>query len=221
MRAMATRRPAVERPRRVRRTPEEARALLLEAARKLIGEHGPDGVGLKDVAREAGVSHALVSHYFGTWDKLVEETIRSELQRERTAMIERIRLAPTLEPEAWLETLFEHYSDPRSLRTLFWALMSGRLDGPDAFPRKDQGLRQIVDVVEARVKIELGGRAPPREDLESVILLAVASTWGYMLGRGMLWAALGREASAERDRALRRRLVATVWKGLLDAAGEP
>jgi AcrR family transcriptional regulator len=59
------------REKRVRRTPEEARTLILDAADSVFREHLPDVVGLKDVARAAGVSHALVTHYFGTYAGLV------------------------------------------------------------------------------------------------------------------------------------------------------
>jgi len=60
---------------RVRRDPEEARSVILDAAERVFAEKGPDAAGLKDVAAMAGVSHALVSHYFGSYDALVEETL--------------------------------------------------------------------------------------------------------------------------------------------------
>ena len=67
--------PRETRCKRARRSPEEARALILEAAERVFATHLPDVVGLKDVAREAGVSHALVTHYFGTYSALVEATL--------------------------------------------------------------------------------------------------------------------------------------------------
>src|ERR1700733_1325987 len=60
---------------RVRRDPEAARELILAAAEHLFANQSPDVVGLKDVARVAGVSHALVSHYFGTYDRLVDAVL--------------------------------------------------------------------------------------------------------------------------------------------------
>ena len=65
---------AFRRPRR-RRAPEVARQELLAAAERVFGRAQPDEVGLKEVAREAGVSHALVTHYFGTYAGLIEAAL--------------------------------------------------------------------------------------------------------------------------------------------------
>ena len=54
-------------PRR-RRTPEQARAAILEVARQRLGEHGLDGLNVVDVARDTGISHATLIHHFGTAD---------------------------------------------------------------------------------------------------------------------------------------------------------
>ena len=53
--------PAKPAEKRVRRSPEEARTVILDAADRVFGAHLPDAVGLKEIAREAGVSHALVT----------------------------------------------------------------------------------------------------------------------------------------------------------------
>ena len=67
------------RPERIRRTPKAARALILEAASGVLADLGPDRAGLKEVAAAAGVSHALVTHYFGTFSALVEEVLEVPL----------------------------------------------------------------------------------------------------------------------------------------------
>src|SRR5258707_3200408 len=51
--------------RRVRRTPEEAKRLILEAAHALVARTGPQGLRLQDIAAEAGSSHPLILHHFG------------------------------------------------------------------------------------------------------------------------------------------------------------
>ena len=67
--------------RRQRRTPEAARELILQTAQRLIAERGPDRIGLKEIAQAAGISHALINHYFGSYEALVEETIRAQVRR--------------------------------------------------------------------------------------------------------------------------------------------
>src|ERR1700683_1695598 len=51
---------------RTRRTPEEARRLILEAAQAAIARTGPDGLRLQEIAAAAGISHPLILHHFGS-----------------------------------------------------------------------------------------------------------------------------------------------------------
>lgn len=55
---------------RVRRTPEEARAQILDVAAKRLESHGLKGLGVADVAKDAGMSHATVLHHFGSSDQM-------------------------------------------------------------------------------------------------------------------------------------------------------
>ena len=71
------------RTRRKRRSPEEARRLILDAAEHVFSERGPDAAGLKLVAAQAGVTHGLVTHYFRTYDALVEATMERATTRAR------------------------------------------------------------------------------------------------------------------------------------------
>jgi len=47
-----------------------ARARIRDEALRLFGDHGPDGVTIRDVATAAGVSPALVIRHYGTKDGL-------------------------------------------------------------------------------------------------------------------------------------------------------
>src|ERR1700756_4641845 len=60
-----------KRGKRQRRTPEEARRLILEAAQALIARTGPEGLRLQDIAAAAGISHPLILHHFGSREGLV------------------------------------------------------------------------------------------------------------------------------------------------------
>ena len=87
----------VERVRRRRRSPEQAQEEILGAAARLFLAHGPEQVSLVDVAREVGVSHALVSHYFGTFEALVETVVRRHVSGRLGALLERL-LVPAPAP---------------------------------------------------------------------------------------------------------------------------
>ncbi|MEU6946502.1 TetR family transcriptional regulator [Streptomyces sp. NPDC046316] len=57
--------------------PEGNRRAVLDAARRLFGEHGYRGVGVRAIAAEAGVTPGLVMAYFGTKDGLFREAVGS------------------------------------------------------------------------------------------------------------------------------------------------
>lgn len=55
--------------------PEGNRRAVLDAARRLFGAHGYQGVGVRAIAAEAGVTPGLVMSYFGTKDGLFREAV--------------------------------------------------------------------------------------------------------------------------------------------------
>ena len=199
---------------RKRRTPEEARSEILAAAQRLLAAHGPDAIGLKDVAKEAGVSHALVSHYFGTYDALVEAALREHMIVTRAETLARITDVVHAGPRGWVDMTFEHLAHPLSGRLVAWSILSGRMERDDFFPRRDQGMKLVADALEARVRAELGDDAPPREEIERAMLLVFSAALGYSLARGVLWSSLSREPTAERDRDFREWLAGVVSESL-------
>ena len=56
---------------RIRRTPEEARRLILEAAEAGMAASGPAGLRLETVAKAAGVSHPTILHHFESREGLI------------------------------------------------------------------------------------------------------------------------------------------------------
>ena len=93
-------------PRR-RLAPEQRRALIVEAAGRLFGEHGYDGTRLDDVARAAGVTKPVLYRHFA--DKtalylaLLDATARtsgpSPARSRRRALEARLRAVL----EVWLD----------------------------------------------------------------------------------------------------------------------
>jgi AcrR family transcriptional regulator len=191
---------------RVRRDPEETRALILDAAERLFAVRGPDAVGLKDVASEARVSHALVSHYFGTYGGLVDAVLerRAKGVRERVVALLSQPSAET-RPTAVLEALWEVLTDPKAARVSAWALLSGRAESAEFFPRRVQGLRQVADTLEVRMRAQ-GPTRVTREDIEFLLMLSMAVTLGYALSAPVLRVALGKRPSAAADADFRARV---------------
>ncbi|MFC6884363.1 MULTISPECIES: TetR/AcrR family transcriptional regulator [Actinomadura] len=61
---------------RVRRDPEEARRLILEAAERLLATGGVAAVQVRAVAARVGVTDAAVNHHFGNRDRLLQALLR-------------------------------------------------------------------------------------------------------------------------------------------------
>src|SRR5262247_1626879 len=133
-----TRKSSPRRPARVvarrRRPPEQARQEILDAAERVFATFQPDQVGLKEVAREAGVSHALITHYFGTYAGLIEAALERRLRALREVTLSRLREAGALSrPGELLGLMFDALEDPVHLRLMRWLLASERPAAATAF----------------------------------------------------------------------------------------
>jgi TetR/AcrR family transcriptional regulator, repressor for neighboring sulfatase len=198
-------RPAKPAEKRVRRSPEEARALILDAADRVFGAHLPDAVGLKEIAGEAGVSHALVTHYFGTYGGLVEAALERRLARVRESLVTRLFIE--LDETATARDLLAAYrraithdaADPLTIRLATWAMMSGRLAQEDFFAHRVQGLKLLADALEQRIDL-------PREDLEFCLVASFALSVVWTVGGHALAGALGQRKSKAGDELFEQRV---------------
>lgn len=204
-----SRRPLLRRLRpraaRRRRTPDVARREILEAAERVFVEFQPDQVGLKDVAREAGVSHALITHYFGTYAGLIEAALERRIRSVREGLLERLREAGALPaPGELIAILFRALEDPVHLRLTRWLLASERPSSAHAFAVRDHGLQLIAHQVASALAARPGRELIARVEL--ALATAVAAAYGYAIGKHALAGALGREASRELDAEVQRTL---------------
>ena len=97
---------------RKRRAPAEARQQIVEAAVRVFRHHHPDEVGLKEIAREAGVSHALITHYFGSYAGLLDAALESRVTALREHIAQRLSELGIERPGELISTLFEALEDP-------------------------------------------------------------------------------------------------------------
>ncbi|MFM7028315.1 MAG: betaine-aldehyde dehydrogenase [Chakrabartia sp.] len=110
-----------------RREPEDRREQLLRAALAALSETGIEAFTLAEVARHADVSPALVVHYFGDRDKLIEATFRRLVERVTTRPIK--ALAEGASPEERLRAFVMEHLNPGELSSeasrawlSFWGL---------------------------------------------------------------------------------------------------
>ena len=178
----------------------------------MLAELQPDRVGLKEVAREAGVSHALITHYFGTYAGLLEAALERRLNAIRETLLARLREPEALaRPENLLELLFRTLDDPVHLRLTRWLLTSERPAAMHAFGMQRRGLAIAAEQI-ARA-LASGPEDPDRalvEKLEATLVIAVSAAYGYAITKHALAGALGRQPSRALDDQVRHTLAEMV-----------
>lgn len=201
--------PAIAATPRRRRPPELARQEILDAAERVFAASQPDQTGLKEVAREAGVSHALITHYFGTYAALVEAALERRQRSIREAALARLAEPEALSrPSELLALLFEMLDDPVHLRLMRWLLASERPSATRAFTLQDRGLAVIAEQVGRRLMPEPGPELI--HTIAITLLAAVSAAYGYALAKDALTGALGRTPSRGLDDEVRDSITAMV-----------
>jgi AcrR family transcriptional regulator len=193
-------------PPRRRRDPETARTEILDAAQRLLVESPPDAIGLKEVAKAAGVSHALVSHYFGTYGELVESVLFRRIRLHREQALARLAKPGALvDTRELLDVLFTLLDDPVYLRLSLWALAGDRPLGKDSLPFREQGLRIVAEAVTEHIARERPDleRGALHARVELSLCIAHSTAYGYAVGKEAWLGALGREPSRAFDANLR------------------
>ncbi|MRH88384.1 TetR family transcriptional regulator [Nocardia sp. SYP-A9097] len=152
---------------RVRRKPDEAKLLILEAASRLLTAGGPAAVQVRAVAAEVGVSDAAINHHFGTRDQLLEALLRfggAELRAELHGVLETWNGGPA-DPAGLVHALYRLYSG--GYAELALALhRSGWRDSRSGM------LNEVVDRLydQARQERAAAGRKPTsRKDIQLTV----------------------------------------------------
>ena len=103
------------------------------AADRTFARFMPAEVGLREVAEAAGVTHGLVTHYFGTYDELVAATLARRLDAARDQVLARL-VSASFGPDELplIDALIELVHEPLTMRLLTWSLVSGRASATSA-----------------------------------------------------------------------------------------
>lgn len=202
---------------RVRRSAEEARRVILDAAEARLRAGGPEALRLQDIAADVGISHPAILHHFESRDGLIDALENRAMQRLEDELVEILRDAPANEDTVLglLERVFATLGDAGHARVLAWRVLG--LDRP----RADEGgrnlLRAIADLVHVRQRelAERAGRPVPAPEAAEfrVRLCAMA-----MLGEGVFGPFIDADFDREDDSDYRRRFRAWFAHLLMDEA---
>ncbi len=196
-----------QRPVRTRNR-EQTVTAILDSAESLLDRKGPDGFGLAELGREAGVSFGLIHHYFGGKEGL----LRAVLQRTLRNLGREIRGLQS-DGTFWrrdspaVGLIFDTFSrHPGIPRLLAWGLLTGLI-----LPSKDGG--EVADNLEEdraaieRMLVRFTEDTPgtSRDDAAAMAALLISAVLGFNLLRPMLVEGFGWDEDG--DKALREQLV--------------
>ena len=171
-------------PRR-RRDREKTVADILDAAERLLEDKGPDGFGLAQLGREAGISFGLIHHYFGGKEGLLKAVLGRTL-RHMGHEIRRLqddgsfwrRDAPAV------QVVFDTFGrSPAFSRLLAWGLLTGLIGAEDVareFRKDREALQSMLDAFRVEAPEET------RDEVAVITTLLISSVLGFNLLRPLL-----------------------------------
>ena len=112
---------------RTRRTADEARTAILDAAERSLVASGPAGIRLQEVAADVGVSHPTVLHHFGSREGLVEAVVARAMQSLQAGLLDAVRTSPKGPDQValLLERVYETMVQGGHARAFLWLALDG------------------------------------------------------------------------------------------------
>lgn len=146
---------------------------ILEAAGRLFAERGVTGATVRDIARDAGVTHPLIHHYWGSKAALLAAVLQRTQDRMRAVADTRAEARPLI-----LSLVRESSTGSRQyLVTLARAFLDGL--PPHEWPG---GFPAIEAALEALRRESAEAPAPPTDrELREVLMTVVALLNGWVL----------------------------------------
>jgi AcrR family transcriptional regulator len=162
-------------PKRVRRTPEEARRLILDVARARIARTGPEGLRLQDIAAEAGISHPSILHHFGSREGLVRALTQETVEELKQKLVAALAVGTGMTP---LDQVFDAFRGGLAQRLAWLAT----IDPMGQHAGNTLVSKQIADALHARrLAAAPAGSTIDRADTEALIYLVAAAAFGDAL----------------------------------------
>ncbi|MCA9576512.1 MAG: TetR/AcrR family transcriptional regulator [Myxococcales bacterium] len=134
---------------RTRRSADEARNDILDAAQAAFEQGGPEAVRLKPIAQACGVTHSGVLYHFGSREGLLEALFQRAalaLREDTLSAVNGAWVGGRMDVEELLTSVYERVADPSRATLLAYLLAHGR----DPFPAaNEQGLARIAQGISA------------------------------------------------------------------------
>ena len=157
---------------RLRRTPEEARELILATAQKRLSEFGIRGLTIKDIAADTNINHGTLLHHFGSADGMRNALLLRMTNSLVTAMGEILSANPG--PERSIEALFDLMTSTGHIKLLAWrAMEDSSMEGLDLPAVNGESVNGIIE------RITAGLSDHDQQTARNMVFLAVSSAVGW------------------------------------------
>ena len=168
--------PKNQQSKRIRRTPEDARAHILDAAEAILARGGgPAALRLQDVAHQAGVSHPTILHHFGSREGLVRAINKRGFEKLTDTATE--QMASARAGDEGLKATFAAYREGLAQRTIW--LMQSKEPPP---PERPEMFEKVVESFhQLRKRFAQAGVEPDLADTRAVIHLTSLVAFGDAL----------------------------------------
>ena len=192
-----------------RRSAEQARESLLDAAEALLLRDGPEAIRIVDVAQRAGVTHPTLLHHFGSRERLMAALSRRASERLQ-AEVNRIFGTVPPAPGRAERTIaaFDHAAaalEERGLaRLLAWLLLAERGEGD--FDGTLEPLVETVHAARSEQRAAAGQPPPPLEQSRYGVALVLLQLFGDALFGPVIRRGVGLSDTPDVAAALRRGL---------------
>lgn len=166
------------RPRYSRHRADERRRALVEATIASLKRHGHEGLSVRRIAAQAGVSIGLINHHFPNKDALVAESYRQfsrQLAAGFQAAVERAPRAPRARLAAFIEAVFARPNlDPQVLTAwvVFWGLFRQSPEMRRAHREEGRGYGALPGLL-LRELLKETGRSSSRARVATIGLTAL------------------------------------------------
>lgn len=157
--------------RRLRRTPEEAKQLILESAQNRLIQHGIRGLTIKDIASETNINHGTLLHHFGSAEGMrsaLLEKMTSELIEDMTNL-----LAANTSAEDSVIKLFDLMNSSGHIKLLAWRAME---DGDQTIEPAADNVSNLQTIIN-QITEELDDHDQIRA--RNMVFLAVSTAIGW------------------------------------------
>ena len=166
-------------PKRRRRTPDEARREAVTSARRMLIHGGPTAVTLKAVGDDIGVTHANLIHHFGSAAGL-QAALMGSMVRDLTdalaAAVTHLR-SDAGAPRMLVDEVFDAFDQGGAARLAAWIVMSGDIEHLEPVRA---AVRDLVEALDK--KFAQGGDTNRRRITAAVLFISLCAFGDAIVG---------------------------------------